>query len=459
MAKPFGVQERTLQDKIRRDGRFVHIRDLRNGDERPNLFVVHERDHPENEWVLKMAPDTTDYHRISLDRELSVPVKFLKKHGRKPEYILPVFPLEPGIADLPSILVMKGMCSYHYFLKNFEEEFKEKRTWEVIHPLLIHLAKGVEELHSIDVYHRDLKPRNRIMVQNRSYPEGRVLTGDCGELSSHKNSTSAHGTSIWWALETHFGDKLEGHDFVYDEKTDLYQLGLEIWVSVLVDPILPWDDDKQKYYEFKSAGNGRKMQKAIANSEFIPGTPGSIVDLIQWLTQSDRNKRPDGPDRVVRALEDKPTPNQLPGRFEASYSNLNNLLEEGYKGEGEYGAAKITDIFAIRNELGILKGYSQQSGLKGNSDLQALMKEAEKAVKALKKRDKGRRDKAIDNLYEEKKNMSDSEFISQLNTYFVPEAIKILNLSTAWGYEPLDFDATLDDLIEGNTTYAREYRG
>lgn len=100
------------------------------------------------------------------------------------------------------------------------------------------IIKGINELHSIDIYHRDIKPDNIFLVYDGDKPVWKI--GDLGLISKRDQDLSFErgkkiGPANWLSPEA-MNNALCGKtvwestlDTSIDKKSDVFQLGNVIW--------------------------------------------------------------------------------------------------------------------------------------------------------------------------------------------------------------------------------------
>jgi serine/threonine protein kinase len=105
--------------------------------------------------------------------------------------------------------------------------------------LCYELIKGIKELHSIDIYHRDLKPDNVFVINNEGKIKWKI--GDLG-LIAYRNEDLSRveyqkkiGPTGWLSPEAMNKVLCEGtkyeyiNDCVIDTHSDIFQLGKVFW--------------------------------------------------------------------------------------------------------------------------------------------------------------------------------------------------------------------------------------
>ncbi len=104
--------------------------------------------------------------------------------------------------------------------------------------LMLDIAKGVEYLHSNNVIHRDIKPKN-ILVSN-SPATAKLTDFDCSKFLNEDYSTSRMssnvGTQAFKAPEFYF--RTDEHKLEYHRNVDIYAMGLTFLAMIQNHPFL-----------------------------------------------------------------------------------------------------------------------------------------------------------------------------------------------------------------------------
>lgn len=160
--------------------------------------------------------------------------------------------------------------------------------------IMLQIARGMEYLHSCNIYHGDLNPSNVLVRTRNSYSEGYLPIKVTGfGLSSVKNNssrTSSNQTAtnpfIWHAPEVLFEqEQLESFcESKYTEKADVYSFGM-ICFHLLTGK-LPFEEGHLQ---------GEKMSRNIRAGEnllFPFSAPKYLTNITKKCWQTDPHQRP-----------------------------------------------------------------------------------------------------------------------------------------------------------------------
>ena len=134
--------------------------------------------------------------------------------------------------------------------------------------------------HAKGVIHRDLTPANVLIERDT----GRVVTTDFGLARIARSGGSATtigvllGTPEYWSPEQAMGRRS-------DEATDMYALGCILYL--LLSGSLPFEGDDRL-----ATGLRRAHEDPPSLGALSPGTPSSVVELVDSLLDRDPSRRP-----------------------------------------------------------------------------------------------------------------------------------------------------------------------
>lgn len=141
----------------------------------------------------------------------------------------PYYVMEKGATDLKE-----------YLLKNPSIDNQEKMK------LCLHMYNAIDQLHSMDIYHRDIKPDNVFLfnedegedvAEKESNNNKSLKIGDLGLIAKRNEDYDDIGEKIgpfgWFspeAMNKYFTEKTNlGFDCKIDDKSDIFQLGKLFW--------------------------------------------------------------------------------------------------------------------------------------------------------------------------------------------------------------------------------------
>jgi len=205
----------------------------------PHSSIFRLIDNDGNEWAIKIC----NYYKPAPHAKASI----IRRYGRfineinalntarenDFQNIVEIFwddCVEIDGKQFPYFVMEKGDCDLlEYFLKNTDIDIQEKLK------LCIEIFNAIKELHSIGLYHRDIKPDNVFLfIQDDNFT---WKIGDLGLSQWRGKDNDAIGERIGpygWvspeAMNKFLTEKYNlGLDCSIDSKSDIYQLGQLFW--------------------------------------------------------------------------------------------------------------------------------------------------------------------------------------------------------------------------------------
>ncbi|GES75235.1 kinase-like domain-containing protein [Rhizophagus clarus] len=161
---------------------------------------------------------------------------------------------------------------------NLRQYLKHKFSeliWEDKVKLAYQIAEGIKFLQGENILHRDLHSGNIVIHQG----EAKII--DLGIAKSTETQTNIH-SGLFGSLPYIDPKILEDHSYKYNEKSDIYSLGVLMWeLSSGVPPFINESENVLKY----SLISGRREKP-------IPDTPDEYLKLYESCWDPEPNKRP-----------------------------------------------------------------------------------------------------------------------------------------------------------------------
>ncbi|GES75241.1 kinase-like domain-containing protein [Rhizophagus clarus] len=160
-------------------------------------------------------------------------------------------------------------------LRQYLKQKNSELTWDDKIKLAYQITEGIKYLQGEKILHRDLHSGNIVIHQG----EAKII--DLGIAKSTETQTNIH-SGVFGSLPYIDPKILEDHSYKYNEKSDIYSLGVLMWeLSSGVPPFI---------YEIESVlkhqlVNGRR-------EEPVPDTPDEYLQLYESCWDPEPNKRP-----------------------------------------------------------------------------------------------------------------------------------------------------------------------
>jgi serine/threonine-protein kinase len=156
----------------------------------------------------------------------------------------------------------------------------------------LELARGLEEVHTQGVVHRDLKPGNVLLGRG-----GDVKIADFGIALEPRNAALtqvglAVGTPAYMSPEQHLGERA-------DQRSDLFSFGVLLYEMLTGELPFPDSDDEKDQILVRRMEAGRYVNPR----ELAPDTPRALARLIRACLRPKAKKRLQSATALRRALE------------------------------------------------------------------------------------------------------------------------------------------------------------
>ena len=174
------------------------------------------------------------------------------------------------------------------------------------------VSLGMEYIHSLKMIHRDLKPQNILIDENKM-----PVICDFGTSRQIETAmTGLCGTANYMAMEF-----LEGGR--YDERVDVYSYGMVLWEMLTGE--IPFEGKQMAQVIVMMM----EMVKHGESVEIPPGTPQALGDLILACCSHDPDERPSFETITAMFQQGKVMfPGCDPGQFEKMVKLLDNAAKK-----------------------------------------------------------------------------------------------------------------------------------
>lgn len=181
-----------------------------------------------------------------------------------------------GFTENPPCLVTKYIKNGSLFDILHDPERRKTLTPLDMTAIAYGVSLGMQYIHSLNMIHRDLKPQN-ILIDENKIP----VICDFGTSRQIETSmTGLCGTANYMAMEFLEGGK-------YDERVDVYSYGMVLWEMLTGE--IPFDGKQ-------TAQVIVMMMEMVKNGEncveIPPGTPQALGELILACCSQDPSQRP-----------------------------------------------------------------------------------------------------------------------------------------------------------------------
>ena len=141
------------------------------------------------------------------------------------------------------------------------------------------LINGLEYIHSQNIIHGDLNPKNIFLTENLE-----VKIGDFGLSKKHKKhneivNTTSYGNSFYMPPE-----HIEQH--ICSEKTDIYSLGI-----ILFELLYQFSTKMERVVLIEKIKNGYFNDVMIDENDKLMGLTENQINIIKMMIEKDYEKR------------------------------------------------------------------------------------------------------------------------------------------------------------------------
>jgi len=156
--------------------------------------------------------------------------------------------------------------------------------------ILFQITKGLAYLHSLEIVHRDIKPTNiliwnergRAVIKLADFGISKVLKEDKNDFTNNASVTNPHGTGGWMPPEVYKEERL-------DFKVDVWALGC-IFAYILCKRKDPFGEDVITRIDLIRKENDMLMEKGHMEGHLRWNSQSFTV--IKFMLRTDPSKRP-----------------------------------------------------------------------------------------------------------------------------------------------------------------------
>ncbi len=245
-------------------------------------------------------------------------------------------------------------------MRRDKQRFDEKNAGTIVQQI----CEGLKVIHKASYYHRDINPKNILILGDR------VLIGDLGLIKkSYEKSSNVKGSGQYIPLEQQVIDKRTGL-FNADSRSDLFAVG------VIFYELLNWG--KRPFRQARGFEELEKLKKDInyINSLSIKGISESTMAIIRKCLQPNPDDRYQTAQEMIDALEGKTEVSRHVVHVDSLYHEILNYLGR----KNKYRTSAPQDVLTIINKRRSIQNYVRDHKLTGDSDIKGKLEDIDNAL-------------------------------------------------------------------------------
>jgi serine/threonine protein kinase len=162
-------------------------------------------------------------------------------------------------------------------LREYLKNNSSTLTWNDKIKLAYQITEGIKILQGENILHRDLHSKNIVVHQG----EAKII--DLGIAKSMETQTNIHSTCVMGMIAYIDPKRLENYFYEYNDKSDIYSLGVLLWEISSCRP--PFINDISENLLRIDLISGRR-------EEPVPDTPNEYLEIYKLCWDPDPDVRP-----------------------------------------------------------------------------------------------------------------------------------------------------------------------
>jgi serine/threonine protein kinase len=236
-------------------------------------------------------------------------------------------------------------------------------SWRKAFEYSIQVCHSLQEAHSRQLWHRDIKPDNIFIVREEGEEVAKVLDFGIAKLGDRQETSTEAGiicgTPEYLSPEQARGKEVDG-------RTDIYSLGAVLYEAIAGHP--PFEGDTAVKVLMCHIMDKPTHLKDL---ELPASIPKQVMDLVMWTLKKKAQRRPAGVEELAAAMQEmldvfpddqspspepralKPTPTGLqymPMVAEEETEDEIDAVDEETTGDFTFSEDRIAADLAIRHE-------------------------------------------------------------------------------------------------------------